>query len=71
MTHKTVKNEKKRKNENEDDNVENKSTFDEEDNAFNLCIQLKEESQFQHFADRLVKDVEKGGFLCCFWEQGF
>lgn len=63
-THNTKK--RKRKNENKDDNVENKATFDEEDNAFNLCIHLKEESQFQHFADRLVKDVEKGDFYVVF-----
>lgn len=62
---------RKRKNENEDDNVENKSTFDEEDNAFNLCIHLKEESQFQHFADRLVKDVEKGDFYVVFRNKAF
>lgn len=42
MIYKIVKNEKE-KNENEDDNVENKLIFDEEDNVFNLCIYLIEE----------------------------
>lgn len=57
---------RKRKKENEDDNVDKQTKFDEEDNAFNLRIHLKEESHFQHFADRLVKDVEKGDFYVVF-----